>query len=142
MLLKSAWKSASAKRSIVCGVGFIGLRRILKPSAALAEGRESAQGGSCGFYSGGEKMKAKFFPSNFSAARIWTGYSKPKHRENGEKPYIFDEKNNVGTRSICKRCKFRRRYEPGRYMCTCFPDTGVMRDKNATDKHCETFKKK
>lgn len=67
---------------------------------------------------------------------------KPRPQRRGARRYIYDPKNNVNTREICKTCRFREHADSATYVCTYFLQTGEMRDLNATDKHCETYKKK
>lgn len=70
----------------------------------------------------------------------------PKHRDPDEpvrSTYVYDPKNNVNNRAICKQCVYREGFGNGyEHMCTCFLRTGVMRDLNPTNEHCETFKKR
>lgn len=72
--------------------------------------------------------------------------SVPRRREPDEPArttYVYDTKNNVNTREICKQCVYREWFGNGyEYMCTCFLRTGVMRDMHPTNEHCETFKKR
>lgn len=69
------------------------------------------------------------------------------HRREPDEPvrttYVYDQKNNVNNRAICKRCVYREGFGNGyEHMCTCFLRTGVMRDMHPTNEHCETFKKR
>lgn len=47
----------------------------------------------------------------------------------------------TGPLKVCKDCAFFfNSYSAA--MCTCMADSGTPRDKNATDEHCATYKKR
>lgn len=47
----------------------------------------------------------------------------------------------TGPLKVCKTCAyFFNSYSA--QMCTCMADSGTPRDKNATDEHCATYKKR
>ena len=62
------------------------------------------------------------------------------HRDEGEAaPARLPEP--PGPLKVCKDCAFFfNSYSAA--MCTCMADSGVPRDKNATDEHCATYKKR
>lgn len=63
-----------------------------------------------------------------------------RHRdENGEAAPKRPPKP-TGPLKVCEDCAFFFKSTSGT-MCTCMADSGVPRDKNATDEHCETYKK-
>lgn len=61
------------------------------------------------------------------------------HRDGGEAAPARPPKP-TGPLKVCKTCAFFFKSTLGT-MCTCMADSGVPRDKNATDEHCETYKK-
>lgn len=87
------------------------------------------------------------YPKNANAvANLWSRTRTTRHRDT-DKParttYVYDPKNNVNTRKICKQCAYREGFGNGyEYICACFLRTGVMRDLHPTNEHCETFKKR
>lgn len=59
------------------------------------------------------------------------GERKPKH-----------EPKQCG-RKICKICAYRsEQTNSTNGVCMCMAETGVPRDKNATDTHCATYKRR
>lgn len=67
-----------------------------------------------------------------------------RHKAEGaeECTYVFNPRNNVTNRAICKRCAHRQEIGVGKIVCTCLIDTNVRRDQHATNSHCETFQEK
>lgn len=62
------------------------------------------------------------------------------HRDGGEAAPKRTPKP-TGPLKVCKDCAFFfNSYSAA--MCTCMADSGVPRDKNATDEHCATYKKR
>lgn len=66
--------------------------------------------------------------------------SQVHHRDEGEAAPARPPKP-TGPLKVCKDCAFFfNSYSAA--MCTCMTDSGVPRDKNATDEHCATYKKR
>lgn len=62
------------------------------------------------------------------------------HRDDGEAATTRPPKP-TGPLKVCKTCAyFFNSYSAA--MCTCMADSGTPRDKNATDEHCATYKKR
>lgn len=62
------------------------------------------------------------------------------HRDGGEAAQARPPKP-TGPLKVCKDCAFFfNSYSAA--MCTCMADSGTPRDKNATDEHCDTYKKR
>ena len=62
------------------------------------------------------------------------------HRDEGEAAPKRPPKP-TGPLKVCKDCAFFfNSYSAA--MCTYMADSGVPRDKNATDEHCATYKKR
>lgn len=55
-------------------------------------------------------------------------------------PYRYSEKNNTDTRLICRTCIYREAWSNQHSVCTCMANSGVPRDKHATNKKCDTYK--
>ena len=62
------------------------------------------------------------------------------HRDGGEAAQARPPKP-TGPLKVCEDCAFFFKSTSGT-MCTCMADSGTPRDKNATDEHCATYKKR
>ena len=62
------------------------------------------------------------------------------HRDEGEAAPACPPKP-TGPLKVCEDCAFFFKSTSGT-MCTCMADSGTPRDKNATDEHCDTYKKR
>lgn len=62
------------------------------------------------------------------------------HRDGGEAAPARLPKP-TGPLKVCEDCAFFFKSTSGT-MCTCMADSGTPRDKNATDEHCATYKKR
>ena len=66
--------------------------------------------------------------------------SQVHHRDEGEAAPKRSPKP-TGPLKVCEDCAFFFKSTSGT-MCTCMADSGVPRDKNATDERCATYKKR
>lgn len=66
--------------------------------------------------------------------------SQVHHRDGGEAAPARLPKP-TGPLKVCEDCAFFFKSTSGT-MCTCMADSGTPRDKNATDEHCATYKKR
>lgn len=87
------------------------------------------------------------YPKNANAfVNAWSRTCTTRNRDedkHARTTYVYDPKNNVNTRAICKKCVYREGYGDGyNHICACFLRTGIMRDLHATNNNCETFKKR
>ena len=62
------------------------------------------------------------------------------HRDGGEAAQARPPKP-TGPLKVCEDCAFFFKSTSGT-MCTFMADSGTPRDKNATDEHCATYKKR
>ncbi len=62
------------------------------------------------------------------------------HRDGGEAAQARPPKP-TGPLKVCEDCAFFFKSTSGT-MYTCMADSGTPRDKNATDEHCATYKKR